>query len=137
MCLPRVTQHERLNPRTVDLSFSARQSRSLLVRLPRRMLAALVLGIYLMAGVLHGVCDLDVTNPSGKTVISLADKGVGQSEKGPLADHHCHGCFSVSVPAPVVIALAVERTHDVAVAHVVLRHGISPGIDPPPPRTLI
>jgi hypothetical protein len=116
---------------------SARQSQFSIVRLPRKMLAALVLGIYLLAGVLHGVCDLDVTNPSGKTVISLVDKGVGQSEKAPLADHHCHGCFSVSVPAPVVIALAVARTHDVAVAHVVLRSGISPGIDPPPPKTLI
>lgn len=100
------------------------------------MLAALVLGVYLLAGVLHGVCDLDVTNPSGKTVISLADKGFGQSDKAPPADHHCHGCFSVSVPAPVVIALVVERTHDVAVARVILRSGISPGFDPPPPKTL-
>ncbi|MCK1698779.1 hypothetical protein [Bradyrhizobium sp. 144] len=69
--------------------------------LPRSLrgaMAMFVIAMYLLGGVLHGVCDLDVTNPSSsKSALSLAEKGVGHSDKGAVADHHCHSCFSVSV----------------------------------------
>ena len=114
----------------------ARHQRSSALRVPRRAVAALVVVIYVLAGALHGLCDLDVTNPSGKISISLADKSTGHSEKGALG-HHCHGCFSVSVPAPVTAAMDIELTHKLVVASVVLRRGLPPGIDPPPPKYLI
>jgi hypothetical protein len=117
------------------VSASARQQRLTLLRLPRRSFAAFVMLMYLVAGVLHGLCDLDVTNPSGKIVISLADKGTGPSEKG-APGHHCHGCFSVSVPAPATAVVSMEPARKLVVASVVLRRGLPPGIDPPPPKHL-
>ena len=92
--------------------------------------------MYVLAGALHGLCDLDVTNPAGKVAISLADKSTGHSEKG-APGHHCHGCFSVSVPAPVTAAIGIEPAREAVVAHVVLLRGLPSGIDPPPPKSLI
>jgi len=43
--------------------------------------AVLAMIAYLLAGLLHGVCDLDVTNPSSHTVIALsADDGAHQKQ---------------------------------------------------------
>ena len=78
------------------------------LRPPRKIAAVFVMAMYLLAGALHTLCDLDVTNASDNTAISI-NKDVGQSEKGVVAEHHCHGCFSVSVPAP---AIADGITHD-------------------------
>lgn len=107
-----------------------------LLRSLRGAMTIFVLAMYLVAGVLHGVCDLDVTNSSSKFVVSLAEKGAGHSDKGSLADHHCHGCFSVSVPAPVIAAVAVMPTVKVVPTLQVERRGLPPGIDPPPPKAL-
>lgn len=101
------------------------------------MLALFVLAIYLLGGVLHGLCDLDITNMSGDAVISLADNAAGgHSEKGVLADHHCHGCFSVYVAAPVIGAADVMPTVRVLAIREIERSGLPPGIDPPPPKFL-
>ena len=112
---------------------------NLRLAMPRRLRAALalfVLTIYLLGGVAHGLCDLDVTNLSGDAVISLADKGVGHSEKGAIADHHCHGCFSVSVPAPVFGATNMMPAVKVMAVRAIRRRGLPPGIEPPPPKSL-
>lgn len=114
-------------------------SRNLCLVIPRRVrgaLALFVLTIYLVGGVLHGLCGLDVTNASGRVVVSLADKGVGHSENGVVADHHCHGCFSVSVPAPVIGAVEVMPTVKIVTSFDTDRRGVPPGIDPPPPKFL-
>lgn len=114
-------------------------SRKLCLAMPRRVrgaLALFVLAVYLFGGVLHGLCDLDVTNASDRTVISLADKDSGHSEKGVVADHHCHGCFSVSLPAPAFGAMEVMPTVKVVAALDAGRRGLPPGIDPPPPKFL-
>lgn len=102
----------------------------------RRAMAMLVVGMYLVAGLLHGVCDLDVTNPSSNVLISMDGKSTGHSEKGSVADHHCHGCFSVSVPFPAVAAIAVMPAVEVVPVVEVVRRGLPPGIDPPPPKSL-
>jgi len=88
------------------------------------------------ADMLHGVCDLDVTNPSSNVLISMDGKSTGHSEKGSVADHHCHGCFSVSVPFPAVAAIAVMPAVEVVPVVEVVRRGLPPGIDPPPPKSL-
>jgi hypothetical protein len=114
-------------------------SRKLCLAMPRRVrgaLALFVLAVYLFGGVLHGLCDLDVTNASGRSVISLADKDIGHSEKGVVADHHCHGCFSVSLPAPAFGAMKVMPAVKVVAALDAGRRGLPPGIDPPPPKFL-
>lgn len=108
--------------------------------MPRRLRAALalfVLTIYLLGGVAHGLCDLDVTNMPGDAVISLADKGgAGHSDKGAIADHHCHGCFSVSIPSPAIGPADVIPTVKVMAVREFGRRGLPPGIDPPPPKFL-
>ncbi|SFK24736.1 hypothetical protein [Methylocapsa palsarum] len=97
-----------------------------------------VLAIYLVAGLLHGVCDLDVTNISGKTVISLADKHADHSDQGSLADHHCHGCFCFSISFQAPLAVPVSVAHAVKAIPVLeaRRPGLPPGIDLPPPKSL-
>ena len=111
-----------------------------LLALPRRLRGALVLFVlatYLFGGVLHGLCDLDITSVSGDAVISLAEKGTaGHSDSGVIADHHCHGCFSVSVPAPAIGAANVMPTEKVIASREIGRRGLTPGLDPPPPKFL-
>lgn len=114
-------------------------SRKLCLYIPRRVRGVLVLFVltmYLLGGVLHGLCDLDVTNASGGVAVSSIDKGVGHSEKGVVADHHCHGCFSASVPAPVIGATEVMPTVKIVTFFDTDRGGVPPGLDPPPPKFL-
>jgi hypothetical protein len=95
------------------------------------------MAMYMLAGALHGVYDLDVTTvPTGKAVLSLADKSADHSDKGSLAEHHCHGCFSVSVSAPIVAAVDVVRSAEVIALPQASARGLPPGIDPPPPKFL-
>jgi len=114
-------------------------SRQLCLAIPPRVrgtFTLFVLTMYLIGGVLHGLCVRDVTNASDKVAVSLVDKGVGHSEKGGVADHHCHGCFSVAVPAPAIGAADAMPTVAVIVAREIGRRGLSPGLDPPPPKFL-
>jgi hypothetical protein len=85
------------------------------LRIRRSIMAALVAAMYLLTGALHGLCDLDVTNPAGNgAVLAIstavaADTGVaGQSEKGISAERHCHGCFAASVSQPASPAAVIE-----------------------------
>jgi len=105
------------------------------LRPPRKIAAVFVMAMYLLAGALHTLCDLDVTNASDNTAISI-NKDVGQSEKGVVAEHHCHGCFSVSVPAPAIAEVGVMPTRKAVVLRDTQRQGIAPGIDPPLPKFL-
>jgi hypothetical protein len=107
-----------------------------LPRALRRAMAMFVIGMYLVAGVLHGAGDLDITSPSSKILMSLDSKSTGHSEKGSVADHHCHGCFSVSVPVPAVAGVAMMPAVEVVPLVEVARHGLTPGIDLPPPKHL-
>lgn len=105
-------------------------------RAQRRAMAMFVVGMYLVAGVLHGMCDLDVTNAASTMVISMEGKSTGQADRASLADHHCHGCFSVSVPSPAVAAVTKTLAVEVVPLAEVARRGLPPGIDPPPPKHL-
>lgn len=120
------------------MNVSARRTRFGLPHRFRGVLALLVLTIYLVGGVLHGLFDLDVTTGStgAGVVISLAKSDVGHSESGGTADHHCHGCFSVSLPAPAVGAGEEMPTAKVMSALDAGHRGLSPGIDLPPPKIL-
>ena len=112
-----------------------RNRRMRFLRRPGRMLAVLVMSLHLLAGVLHGLYDLDVASPSGTAVASINKDGA-QSEKGIAAEHHCHGCFFVSMPAPVTSAADLKPARDIVIPHEIPRRGLAPGIDPPPPKFL-
>ncbi|MEW6146725.1 MAG: hypothetical protein AB1745_01950 [Pseudomonadota bacterium] len=96
-----------------------------------------LIAAYLFSGALHGLYDIDVTNPIGQPAVILApvDKGSDQSEKGGFVGHHCHGCFSVSLPAPLQSAsVAVEPTIAKLPRQTTYQTGLAPGVDPPPPK---
>jgi H+/Cl- antiporter ClcA len=108
------------------------------LRFPRKALVMVVLASYLFAGAVHSLLELDVTNATGSAIASLVDQNSGHSDPGVVADHHCHGCFSVSMPAPAgAVVVAFEMTGRPAVQHDVRRRSLPRGIDPPPPKTLI
>ncbi|WP_407175161.1 hypothetical protein [Bradyrhizobium sp. STM 3562] len=93
--------------------------------------------VYLLAGALHGVCGLDVTNPSGGMVVSDIAKGEEHRDKGVAAEHHCHGCFSVSVPSPVQAWMNLAPRSAPILQRTMRLSGLVPGIDTPPPKHLI
>jgi hypothetical protein len=107
------------------------------VRHLRRILAVLIAISYLVSGVLHGLHDLDVTNPSGTSeVASALDVSTGHADHKAMPGHHCHGCFSVTVVQPArTQALTEERTapqpgRQPAIA------GVVPDTESPPPKDL-
>jgi hypothetical protein len=107
----------------------------------RKVATLLVLIAYLCVGALHGLHDLEGTAPSGATglslvQVSLVQDGSSHAPAGIVADHHCHGCFSVSVPAPTAFAAISEMPAEVPSHHDANRRSFSDGIDLPPPKSL-
>ncbi len=107
------------------------------LRFSRRALVMVVLASYIFAGAMPGLFERDVTNMGGATIVSLADQDPSQSDKGIVTDHHCHGCFSAALPAPLVMATVVELFTRPAVAHDIECRSLLRGIDTPPPKFLI
>lgn len=107
-------------------------------RFLRRIASLCVLLAYLLAGALHGACDIDVAHSSaGKPEIaSLLDKA-GHADQRGIADHHCHGCFSVAMPQLQLAALPADIVAATDWASPLLRAGVLSERDSPPPRHLI
>ncbi|MGJ4915483.1 hypothetical protein [Bradyrhizobium sp. SZCCHNR3003] len=106
-------------------------------RMLRRIVAACLMLAYVLAGALHGACDIDVAHPfAGKPEIaSLLDRA-GHTDQRGVADHHCHGCFSVAVPQPQFAAVPAEVVAATGWAVPLLSAGILPESESPPPRHL-
>jgi len=106
----------------------------------RRVMAGFCVLVYLVAGALHGACDLDVTTPAaGGTLVmsAMPDISADLADKAVVADHHCHGCFSVSVPAPPQAALAQrDAARPVRFTAEPAHLGAAPRLDTPPPKHL-
>ena len=104
----------------------------------RRIVAACLMLAYVLTGALHGICDLDVTNPAGKSEISsLLDGKTGHPEqKGAVSVHHCHGCFSVAVPQPPAAEASVEFAWPAAWPPSNERAGRMLDTELPPPKHL-
>lgn len=105
----------------------------------RGIVSALLTLAYVLSGVLHGLVDVDVAIRSGSSSAIVATDGKSSQwpERGLVADHHCHGCFLVSVPGP---AQQAELTLDVKPAELpesaAPLYGNVRGLDPPPPKSL-
>lgn len=95
---------------------------------------------YLLSGALHELLDMDVTAPGGRTMVAMyatsAMKDTDTSGKGMAAEHHCHGCFSVSVPVPVLASATIEPEVAVIPPPLSGNFDLVPGIDTPPPKLL-
>lgn len=104
----------------------------------RGIVSVFLIVTYLMSGVLHRCLDLDVTNPTGSPVVSMVDtKSDGGPETGTVVDHHCHGCFAVSVAAPPQQVMSVmEPKLAVVIRSTSALTDTVRGLDPPPPKSL-
>lgn len=93
--------------------------------------------MYLFAGALHGVCEIDVSSPLGSAAVAMSPvKDADHGARGLAAEHHCHGCFQVTMPAPVVAAALVEPDA-VMLPQPRAQQGVhAVGIDTPPPKHL-
>ncbi|MCG2628559.1 hypothetical protein L6654_18140 [Bradyrhizobium sp. WYCCWR 13023] len=103
----------------------------------RGLVAIVVATVYLLAGVLHGAHDIDVTSPSGGSEIaSLLDSGFdGHGDHKALAGHHCHGCFSVAVVQPLQSGAATDLMAAPVQQRVPALIGIAPDTVSPPPKS--
>lgn len=104
----------------------------------RRLTTVLVLILYLFAGALHAISDFDVAISARGAVVSvLNDDAHGtETENGIVGAHHCHGCFSVSVPIQISGSAALELVRSVIAFR---GEGLSDsliGVEPPPPKFL-
>jgi len=103
----------------------------------RGIAAVLTIVVYLFAGFAHSLCATDVANPTGATSFALAsDEGGAVADHGLVAGHHCHGCFSVSVPAPFTAVLNEQPVGSFNGLRDVALGDRATGIDPPPPKLL-
>jgi hypothetical protein len=91
---------------------------------------------YLLSGTLHEFFHMDVTAPKGEIVVSMAPIHTDTNGPGMIADHHCHGCFPVSLPNPPMLSVIIAP--EAAAISRVLSHAsdLVPGIDTPPPKIL-
>jgi hypothetical protein len=117
--------------------FAATRQYGTCPRPAQAVIAVFAMALYLLSGALHAACHLDVTTPSGETVLALmSDDTTGHSDTADDADHHCHGCFSVSIPAPLSASAAAEPVSIRLLQRETSASDLAPGLDPPPPKTL-
>ena len=104
----------------------------------RGIVSVFLIVTYLMSGALHRCLDLDVTNPAGSPVAWMVDsKPDSGPETGAIVDHHCHGCFAVSVAAPPQQVMTVmEPKVAVLIRATAPLTDTVRGLDPPPPKSL-
>ena len=124
--------------RVVALSKSAtRYGTQRLLRAPRGIAAVFLIVAYLLSGALHQYLDVDVTAPGGSFAVSMSStKDTDTSGKGVAAENHCHGCFSVSVPAPALATAMIETKAAAVPQPPSDGSDLVPGIDTPPPKLL-
>jgi hypothetical protein len=107
----------------------------------RNLATILLTVVYMLVGGLHVFCDSDVTTGSAAgMIVSVSDADaagdVHVPGKSTVGDHHCHGCFAVSVPAQVVIARPVEMASALVARPYVHRVDATLRHDTPPPKFL-
>ena len=119
------------------LTFSVTKFGTRRLRAPRGIAAVFLIVAYLLSGALHEFLDMDVTAPGGRIVVAMSSaKDTHPSGKGVAAEHHCHGCFSISVPT-LVIAFATMEPKAAAISQPLSGNSdLVPVIDTPPPKLL-
>jgi hypothetical protein len=101
-----------------------------------RIAVVFLIVAYLLSGALHHCFDIDVTAPEGRIVVSMTPDPADTSGPGMVAEHHCHGCFPVSLPSPPLLAATIAPA-GAAIPKVLSRASdLVPGIDTPPPKLL-
>ena len=108
------------------------------LRTTRGVAVVLLMLTYLFSSALHGVLDVHPANAFGKAVVmTSAEKTDGPAEKGIVGEHHCHGCFSVLVSLPMIVADLTRPESTRIQEPQSVESNLSAGIDTPPPKILI
>jgi len=120
------------------LSSSLTINKTSRLRTPRGIAVVFLMLTYIFGGLVHGLTDAGAFNlPVSAEISTSVDSSDGHSDKGTVADHHCHGCFSVSKSTPPQVLATVE----LGIAPLALlqagRWDRVPELDTPPPRLLI
>lgn len=103
----------------------------------RSFAVAMLIASYLLSGVLHRFCERDIVNPvSGAVIMMSASNEADTAGKGVATEHHCHGCFAVSIPAPIKVAALMEPTAAVLPSLRAHESGHTVSLDTPPPKRL-
>lgn len=103
----------------------------------RGLLSVLIALVYLFAGALHGLHDIDVTTPGGGSEIAaVLDGSADHSDHKAIGGHHCHGCFSVAVAQPAPSAASTGLVSASRPQHAPRLAGIIPDTDSPPPKRI-
>src|SRR3954453_5850048 len=103
----------------------------------RGLLAVLIAVVYLLAGALHGLHDIDVTTPGGGSEISaVLDGSADHTVHKAIGGHHCHGCFSVTVVQPAPPAASIGHVSASRPQRALRLAGIVPDTDSPPPKQI-
>nr|WP_249809802.1 hypothetical protein [Bradyrhizobium sp. 139] len=98
-------------------------------------MSVLIAVVYLLAGALHGLHDIDVTTPGGGSEIAaVLDGSAGHGDYKTIGGHHCHGCFSVTVAQPTPPAASSALVSASSPQHAPRLTGIIPDTDSPPPK---
>jgi hypothetical protein len=119
------------------LTLTSINDRSVLPRVSRSRIAVVFLIVaYLLSGALHHCLDIDVTAPGGRIVVSMTPDHTDTNGPGMVADHHCHGCFPVSLPSPPLLAVTIAPERAVIPKVLSRASDLGPGIDTPPPKLL-
>ncbi|EAQ35593.1 hypothetical protein NB311A_17494 [Nitrobacter sp. Nb-311A] len=101
-----------------------------------RFAAVFLIVTYLLSGMLHQSFDVDVTSPAGQIVLSTASVPTDpNAPPGIHADHHCHGCFPVSLQDPPSLAVMIEHHAATVPQGLTQASDLVPGIDTPPPKS--
>lgn len=112
----------------------------------RRVVAVLLIAVYVLSSALHGVLDPDAGNPVGSHAQELSSSHgatIADGENAPDADrgiavsHHCHGCFSglASAPAEGVVVSLEPKNVKILRSIAWFPYSVR-GLDPPPPKSL-
>jgi hypothetical protein len=103
----------------------------------RGLLSVLIAVVYLLAGALHGLHDIDVTTPGGGSEIAaVIDGSTDHSDHQAIGGHHCHGCFSVTLAQPAPPAASIALVSASRLQRLSRLAGIVPDTDSPPPKQI-
>ena len=108
-------------------------------RIRRAFVVVFLIAAYLLSGPLHTFYDDDVVNSPGSVFVTAGsfDEDSGQSGKTVIVSRHCHGCFSASIPNPLLAASMFIRPMPANWAYrTILTSGLFRGVDLPPPKSL-
>jgi hypothetical protein len=107
------------------------------LRTVRGLAVVFLMLVYAFGGLVHSLTDVGFfVSPAQTVMLSASDTSDGHSDKGGLAEDHCHGCFSVTIAAPPLVAAAIKQGAATIAPPQLGFPDSMPELDTPPPKFL-